>query len=238
MVFAAAVLGLMMSAAGASAASADMGYQGSHVPRSAGGSPTGSKPESKLWYAGGAGGPPWPSSLSGDHHIFGLDQTTHSWADTGVAADTRGPVRDDALWDAATGKLYIASHTYFSGEKRGGEETTPANVGRIWRYSFDAASGTWSPDAGSRGRSTPRRPRRWSSTATRPACCGRPGCRWTRSPASTASTSTTRPTRASPGRTPAPVPGSPAATGDDVSSVIPFGGNRIGVMYSSEAPAR
>ena len=99
MAFAAAALGLMLSAAGTSAASADTGYPGATYPITAGGSPTGSKPESKLWYAGGRWWATMAESLGGDHHIFGLDQATHQWSDTGVAADTRSPVRDDALWD-------------------------------------------------------------------------------------------------------------------------------------------
>ena len=234
MAFAAAALGLMLSAAGASAASADTGYPGATYPITAGGSPTGSKPESKLWYAGGRWWATMAESLGGDHHIFGLDQATHQWSDTGVAADTRSPVRDDALWDPSTGKLYIASHTFSSDEKHGGEETTPANVGRIWRYSFDAASGTWSPDAGF--------PRDINTAKTETLVVDRDstGTLWATwvqiDPASgqhrvyvnrSADQGVTW-------TTPAPLPGSPLATGDDVSSVIPFGGDRIGVMYSSE----
>ena len=96
MAFAAAVLGLMMSAAGAPAAIADVGFEGKAYP--GGGSPTGSKPESKVVVRRRAlvGRP--GRAASGDHRIFGLDRTTHEWIDTGVAADTR-TVRDDALWD-------------------------------------------------------------------------------------------------------------------------------------------
>jgi PKD repeat protein len=235
MAIAAAALGLMIAATGASAASADTGYPGATYPVTAGGSPTGSKPESKLWYAGGRWWATMAQSLSGDHHIFGLDQTTHRWSDTGVAADTRSPVRDDALWDPATGKLYIASHTFFSDEKHGGEETPDlSRVGRIWRYSFDAASGTWSPDEGF--------PRDINTAKTETLVIDRDstGTLWATwvqvDPVSqqhrvyvnrSADQGVTW-------TTPAPLPGSPPATGDDVSSVIPFGGDRIGVMYSSE----
>src|SRR5919198_6149365 len=74
-------------------------------------SPTGSKPESKLWFNGG-----WWASMfkagASEHRIYRLDPTTMNWRDTGVAIDTRASSRADALWDAATDKLYIASHVY------------------------------------------------------------------------------------------------------------------------------
>jgi PKD repeat protein len=234
MAFAAAVLGLTMSAAVAPVASADVGFEGKAYPAGSGGSPTGSKPESKAWYAGGRWWAVMAEPLSGDHHIFGLDRTTHEWIDTGVAADTRN-VRDDALWDEDTGKLYIASHTYSAGEKTGGAEVAAASAGRIYRYSFDAAGGTWSLDGGFPRTMNSARSETLvidrDSTGTLWATwlqidpvsqehrvyvnrSGDQGVTWT---------------------TPAPLPGAPAATGDDVSSVIPFGGNRVGVMYSSEA---
>jgi hypothetical protein len=232
MAFAAAVLGLMMSAATAPAALADVGFEGKSYPAGSGGSPTGSKPESKLWYAGGRWWATMVESLSGDHHIFGLDQTTHTWVDTGVAADTRD-VRDDALWDAQAGKLYIASHTY-NGEKVGGAETTTANAGRIYRYSFDAATGTWSPDAGF--------PRTINSAKSETLVIDRDStgalwATWLQIQPGTTEHRVYAIRSSDQGQTwtpPAPLANSPAATGDDVSSVIPFGGNRVGVMYSSE----
>ena len=150
------------------------------------------------------------------------------------AADTRSPVRDDALWDPPTGKLYIVSHTFSSDEKHGGEETAPANVGRIWRYSFDAASGTWSPDAGF--------PRDVNTAKSETLVVDRDStgtlwATWVQVDPASGQHRVYVNRSADQGltwTTPAPLPGSPTATGDDVSSVIPFGGDRIGVMYSSE----
>ena len=47
-----------------------------------------------------------------EHRIHKLDPATQAWVDTGVTVDRRGKVRTDALWDAAAGKLYVASHLH------------------------------------------------------------------------------------------------------------------------------
>ena len=52
--------------------------------------------------------------------------------------------RADALWDAARGKLYIASHVYTTSGRRAGK----GNSGRVYRYSYNGVTGTYALDPG------------------------------------------------------------------------------------------
>ncbi len=140
LVVAAVVVLPLGAAAPALAAAGDIGFPDqSYAPL--GGSPTGSKPESKLWFNGG-----WRASMfnpaAGEHRIYRLDPATHAWSDTGVAIDARDATRADTLWDAATGKLYVASHVFTTS----GAATTSGNAGRLYRFSY--SGGTYSLDAG------------------------------------------------------------------------------------------
>jgi hypothetical protein len=126
----------------AAAAPGDIGHEDqTYAPL--GQSPTGSKPESKLWFNNG-----WWATLFSpatmEHHIHRLDPATQTWADTGVAADPRDKTRADALWDAAAGKLYIASHLYTTS----GSSAAPGKAARLYRYSYDPAAGSYALDAG------------------------------------------------------------------------------------------
>src|ERR671915_781356 len=118
----------------------DIGFEG---PSSvgAGSAPTGSKPESKLWWNDGF----WWASMwhaaSGDFHIFRLDQGTQTWVDTGVALDDRPSTRADTLWDGAAGKLYVASHRF-------SESPATGFPSRLYRFSYDAATNTYTRDSG------------------------------------------------------------------------------------------
>ena len=116
-----AVLSLLPAAAVAPAAAAtgDIGSAGQSYG-SLTRPPTGSKPESKLWFNGG-----WWAGMfnagASEHRIYKLDPATARWRDTGVPIDARASSRADALWDAATGKLYIASHVYTTSGRRAGK---------------------------------------------------------------------------------------------------------------------
>jgi hypothetical protein len=128
--------------ASAAAAPGDIGHEDqTYAPL--GQSPTGSKPESKLWFNKG-----WWATLFSpgamEHHIHRLDPATQRWGDTGVAADGRDKTRADALWDAAAGKLYVASHLYATS----GSSASAAKAARLYRYSYDAAAGSYALDAG------------------------------------------------------------------------------------------
>ena len=141
----AAVAALALAPAGivsAAARKGDIGHEDqgySPLGRSA----TGSKPESKLWFNGGW----WATMFSPAaraHHIHRFDPATQTWVDTGVATDERDNTRADALWDAAAGKLYVASHL----SSMSGTSAAARKAGRLYRYSYDAAARRYALDPG------------------------------------------------------------------------------------------
>ena len=153
----------------AGAAPGDIGFEG---PSSmgAGSAPTGSKPESKLWWNDGF----WWASMwhagSADFHILKLDQATQAWTDTGVALDDRPGTRADVLWDAAAGKLYVASHVF-------SESPASGHPARLYRFSYNAATDTYTRDGGFPVSINDFGRRRSSSRRTRAGSCGPRGCR-------------------------------------------------------------
>jgi len=100
--------------------------------------PTGQKPQSKLWVADGI----WWGSLfdrtSGDFHIFRYDRTANTWTDTGVLVDERPNIYMDTLWDG--------QHLYVVGA--GANPATVNHALRVTRFSYSAATQTWSRDSG------------------------------------------------------------------------------------------
>lgn len=112
----------------------DTGYIGpSHGGLS---SPTGEKPESKLWYVGGY----WWADLVNpevqQHHIYRFDRDTYEWIDTGVALDDRPTARSDVLWDAESERLYVVSHVFST---NAAPTSAESNWGYLYRYRYDAA---------------------------------------------------------------------------------------------------
>jgi PKD repeat protein len=224
-----AVLALVLFGftAQAGAAPGDIGYEGPSF--SGGGSGiTASKPESKVWWNDGSWWASMWDTASADFHIFRLDQAAQTWGDTGVALDDRGGTHADVLWDDVAGKLYVASHVFTESAGTGG-------VSRLYRYSYDAATDTYTRDAGfpvtinsfkletlviakdSTGQlwaTWQQGGKIWvNSTLCTPAC-------------NDASWGTSF------------VISSTAVKGDDISSVIAFGGNKIGVLWSDQSAAR
>jgi hypothetical protein len=100
--------------------------------------PTGEKPQSKLWIAGGTWwGTLW-DTVSQDYHVFRFNPGTQSWTDTGVLVDERSSASPDAYWDGS--RLYVVS--------AGRSEGTASHAPRIYRFSFNAATQTWARDSG------------------------------------------------------------------------------------------
>src|SRR3954452_1850801 len=105
------ILAALLAAAPAAAAPGDLGTEDfSYAPAT--GSPTESKPESKLWFADGSWWGDLYSPAAGAHRIHRLDPATDRWVDTGTTTDTRRNANSDVLWHAASRKLYIASHVF------------------------------------------------------------------------------------------------------------------------------
>ena len=140
-----AILILLAAASPAGASNVTVGYRDFSYGSGVTSSPTGEKPESKLWWNDGS----WWGSLidspTHGYHIFRFDLANQGWVDTGVALDDRPYSKADALWDASTQKLYVASHLF---AQPGAPSTNPQNWSRLYRYSYDAFSKSYSLDAG------------------------------------------------------------------------------------------
>jgi Ca2+-binding RTX toxin-like protein len=116
----------------------DVGFRGPAYPAGTSGPPTTSKPESKLWWNDGF----WWASMfrSGEHRIFRLNRRAQTWSDTGVVLDTRDSTRQDVL--SVGSKLFVASHKYVSGTTN-----TPPGTNdemRLSRFSYNAATNRYS----------------------------------------------------------------------------------------------
>ena len=103
--------------------------------------PSGSAPEKKLWFQGGNWfGVLWhESSLS--WRIFRLDTFAQTWVDTGTSVSSTSGRSFDALTDGT--KLYLGSHFQSVPSAPGS-----GSPGQVLRYSYNAASRTYSLDAG------------------------------------------------------------------------------------------
>jgi PKD repeat protein len=201
------------------AAAGDIGYKDQSF-NGAGTAPTGSKPESKLWWNDGS----WWASMwagGGGFHIFRLDTLTQKWIDTGVAIDTRAGTRADTLWDGT--HLYVASHVF-------SESPSSGFPSRLYRYSYNPLLKTYSLDAGF--------PVSINNYKTETLVIdkdstGKLWATWTQGSQVMMNRTTTG--DGSWG-TPFALPTSGATklSSDDISSVVAFGGNKIGVMWSSQ----
>src|SRR5215210_4966938 len=116
-------------------ASADIGIQNfSFSPL--GGSPSGEKPESKLWYHDGFWWGALFNAAAGEWRIHRLNAATGQWTSTSTTLDARDSSRSDVLMDTASNKLYVASALFTTN----GSSTTAGNAGRIYRYSYNAGT--------------------------------------------------------------------------------------------------
>lgn len=105
--------------------------------------PTGEKPQSKLWYNDGR----WWASLfnttSGNYHIYWLNLTYQTWIDTGTVLDTRAETKADCLWDGTY--LYVVSG---GGADLSGAGTRYPWPAVLYRFSYNAAAKSYTPDFG------------------------------------------------------------------------------------------
>jgi PKD repeat protein len=206
------------------AAVGDVGYKDQSFS-GAGVAPSGSKPESKLWWNDGFWWASMWSATANSFHIFRLNVATQTWSDTGVPLDNRSGTRADTLWDGS--HLYVASHVFST---CGCSTSAFGFPSRLYRFSYDASTKTYSLDSGF--------PVSINNTKTETLVIDKD------------STGMVWATWAQDGQievshtlgddrtwgTPFVLPAS-GATGlstDDISSLIAFGGNSIGVMWSNQ----
>jgi hypothetical protein len=90
--------------------------------------PTGEKPQSKLWFNDGIWWADIFNNVVGSHHIYWLNLATQTWNDTGIVLDARPQTKADCLWDGT--HLYVVS---------GGYDTNAPNVypAQLYRYSYN-----------------------------------------------------------------------------------------------------
>jgi hypothetical protein len=182
--------------------------------------PTGQKPQSKLWFNDGT----WWGVLfnpgAGQFRIHRFNQPSQSWTDTGVVVDTRKQVYSDALWDGS--RLYVAT--------AGDPSPTLDRRVRVMRFTYNTANDTYSADAGF--------PVTISTTGVELVVLdkdstGRLWATFTQgSQVKVTHTSTADNLWVAAYGLPVGTPAN--VTADDVSTVIKYDGNKIGVMWGNQ----
>ncbi len=209
-------LGLLLAApAAASADPGDIGFEGHAGP---GGAPSGSKPESKLWFNDGQWWASMYDATTLDAYIWKLDQTTDTWTRTSTRIDERSNTRADVLWDGT--KLYVATHNF--------SETDGTGVARLLRFSYDSSTDTYSLDSGF--------PATINSVRSETLVIAKDstGQLWATWEAG-GSIWVNRTTGADTAwGTPFTMPGAAAVNIDDISSIIAFGANKVGILWSNQ----
>ena len=177
--------------------------------------------QSKLWYAQDAWWAGLYASDADEIHIFRLDWATQTWLDTGTVVDERGDADSDFLW---TGEhLYVASAS---------KGTASSHRAKIQRFSFDPETSRYVGDAdfpvaindtGASGIVIDRDTRAglWVTYVS-------DGSLWV------AHTLSSDAHWAAPYK----VPGSGPLVDEDVSSLVPYGPGRIGVMWTDQTAER
>jgi PKD repeat protein len=230
------VAGLVVGGFAATASPADavtppggIGHQDqSYAPLS--GSITGTKPESKLWYDHGAW---WAVMGHGSElSIWRLDRGTETWIDTGtiVEARTAGDYRADALAEG-DGSVTIATHMFINaGHGVSPPPANPATGARLTRYAYDASTDEYLPAPGFS-------PAAINDVRTETLVVDRDstGALWaTWTYGLQAWFSHTTAGNDAVWSQPQVVPGAGSLDSDDVSSIVHFDVDRIGIMVSNQ----
>ena len=192
-------------------------------------SPTEPKPESKLWWNDGTWWAVLFNKTLKSYDLYRLDAT--KWTDTGTAIDDRDNSSADALWDVDTQKLYVASHIF---SNNGQANSNSSNWGRLYRYSYHSSTKVYSQDSGfpvtiTKGKSE-----------TLVVAKDSTGELWVTFVQASKVMVNHSNGSDSQWATPFVLPASSKATSltsDDESSLISFGGNKLGVMWSNQKAA-
>ena len=228
-------LGVFAGATTASAAAGDVGTQGPSFS-GATNAPTADKPQSKLWFT--ADGQWWANMFdtnSKTWHIFSLNRATKTWTDSGVQVDTRANTSSDALWDGTN--LYIATHVVRTGT---GSSSTTSPM-RLYRYSYDGTAKKFALNSG-----FPKTISNYSSEsltidrdsggtvwATWTVVSGTTSQVYVNDGASNGSTWGTPMVMPTNGGLNNPNV-NPNVAVDDISALVAFGSNKIGVLWSNQ----
>lgn len=119
-----------------------VGYRSAYYGTTVNSTPAGESPESKLWWNDNSWwGCLWSDSAA-SYRIHRFDIPTQNWLDTGTNLDERDGSKADVLWDGQ--KLYVVSHIFSNTPVT----TSTANAGRLYRYSYDPLTRSYSSDPG------------------------------------------------------------------------------------------
>jgi len=204
-------------------AQVDVGYPGIIYGSGANSTPTGEKPESKLWWNDGRWWGAMFSQDAGGYRAFWLNLSNQTWVDSGTALGNRNGDKVDVLWDQGSQKLYMVSHVFSTSAS-----PTTSNWAQLFRYSYNSSTKTYSLDAGfpvdvSRGRA--------EAVVLEKDSTGRLWVTYVESNKVMINHSLSNDLTWG---DPFQLPGSGTVNSDDISSVIAFGGNKIGVVWSNQ----
>jgi hypothetical protein len=225
------------SGAGASLASAATGDIGQLGPSFSGvtNPPTSDKPQSKLWYTDGIWWADMFHAASRTWRIHRLDRATGQWVDTSIANDGRVNTLADTLWDGT--HLYIATHVVTASTEANPKPSLANSPSRLYRYSYSAATKTFTPDAGFpkviSTQSSESLTIDKDSTGTLWATWTQVSGNSTNGFTNTVYVNATTSNDDSWG-TPFAMPAGDNPAPDDISAVVAYGGNKVGVMWSNQ----
>jgi PKD repeat protein len=213
------VLLVVAHAMPAGADQGDIGYQDWEYTGTS--SPLGTKrAESALWWNDGY----WWANMwdpgTADFHIFRLDQATQAWQDTGVPLDRRSNTHADVLWDGT--HLYVASHVHST-------TATSGYPSYLYRLTYDSATRQYVHEPG-----FPIQINNYKTDALviDKDSTGKIWATWVQGSKVYVNRTTSGDLTWG---TPfvLPVAGTDVTSGD-LSAVVAFGGNKIGVMWSNQ----
>jgi PKD repeat protein len=218
------LLALLVAPQLAAAASPQAGYVDGSISGAAD-APSGSKPESKLWFQDGSWWSSMFNSTTRTFRVFRLDQPSESWANVGPTLDTRTNSRADVLFDGT--HVYVASHVFASDSNH----NTAGQPSRLWRLSYDSTARSYSVDAG-----YPVAINNVSSETLviEKDSSGTLWATWTQAKHVFIAHSVGNDATWSP---PIQLTISGTLNSDDIVSTIAFGGNKVGLLWSNQAAA-
>ncbi|XAS63716.1 hypothetical protein VUN84_15685 [Micrococcaceae bacterium Sec5.8] len=195
--------------------------------------PTSDKPQSKLWFTGGSWWADMWTSGKG-WQIYRLNVSTKTWVSTGLTNDTRASTLSDTLWDGS--HLYIASHVVTVSGDSAPKASVSGQPAKLYRYSF--AAGKFTLDSGFPTTITNNSSE--SMTIDKDST-GAIWATWTQVAGNSTSgfTNTVYVNRSAVGGTswssPFVLPvANPRPAPDDISAIVAFGRNKIGIMWSDQ----
>jgi hypothetical protein len=179
-------------------------------------------PQSKTWYTDGTWWGALFSPTGASHFIHRYNASSHTWTNTGVAVDARNSSHADYLWDSTTNSLYVAS--------LGTDSSTGPIL--VFKLNYNPSTNTYAhdPDFGAAGVQVGVGPAETVTIAKDST-----GQLWVvyENPAGAG-----RNIMVNRSTTAEDVWGASFSIGsagaDDISAIIAFGGNSVGVMWSDE----